>query len=177
MLYYYIHFSVVNSDNLAGLILEILISLRRVVAQMYLCSISSFPIRFTSVKLAFENWRDLLKNPRLSLPRGRTAIQFGHGLKIETLKTSVSDWVSILRLWKLRLGKIESQTRSHNWDSEIYSFGLGLKIETQKIWVLDSVSKLRLRNSSLGPGLKIETLKIPVLDSVSKCKSWSGQSL
>ena len=74
MLYYYIHFSLINSDNLAGLILEILISLRRVVAQMYLCSISSFPIRFASVKLALENWRELLQNPRLSLPRGRTAI-------------------------------------------------------------------------------------------------------
>ena len=74
MLYYYIHFSLVNPENLPGLIFEILILIRRVVAWMYLCSISSFPIRFKSVKLAFENWGDLLKNPRLSLSRGRTAI-------------------------------------------------------------------------------------------------------
>ena len=74
MLYYYIHFSLVNPENLPGLIFEILILIRRVVAWMYLCSISSFPIRFKSVKLAFENWRDLLRNHKLSLPRGRTAI-------------------------------------------------------------------------------------------------------
>ena len=41
---------------------------------MYLCSISSYPIRFESVKFAFENQRDLLRNHKLSLPRGRTAI-------------------------------------------------------------------------------------------------------
>ena len=74
MLYYYIHFSLANPENLPGLIFEILILIRRVVAWMYLCSISSAPIRFMSVKVAFENWGDLLKNPRLSLLRGRTAI-------------------------------------------------------------------------------------------------------
>ena len=54
----YIHFSLVNPENLPGLIFEILILIRRVVAWMYLRSISSFPIRFKSVKLAFENWGD-----------------------------------------------------------------------------------------------------------------------
>ena len=91
---------------------------------------------------------------------------------------SVSNSVS-----KLRLGKIESWTRSQNWDSEIYSLGLGHEIEAQKFWVSDLVSKLRLlklqsrtwsqnwnsENLSLRPGLEIQklVLLIPVVGSQS----------
>ena len=98
---------------------------------------------------------------------------------------SVSESVS-----KLRLGKIESWTRSRIWDSEIYSLGLGLEIETLKFTVSDSVSKLRLRkfesrtrsrnwdseNFSLGLGLKTETQKVSVSDPVSKLRLWKFQS-
>ena len=66
------------------------------------------------------------------------SLGLGLSLKTITYKIPVSDSVS-----KLRLGKIESPTRSRNWDSEIYSLRLGLEIETQKIWVSDPVSKLR----------------------------------
>ena len=74
MLHYYIHFLLVNAETLPGLIFEILILIRCDVTQMHLCSITSYPIRFQSVKFAFENLRDLARNHKLSLPRGRTAV-------------------------------------------------------------------------------------------------------